>query len=104
MPDEDSDGVLAGDIVINETCVRFSDRVGSVVSNAQIAVLARTAERLGKNAVHDRYPSSPILSDFVESMYDRDCYGQPNRRNEHGVPEAYITASLLTQMRMRSRE
>lgn len=83
---------LSGDVVIDEHAVRFSDKVGSYVTNEQVAVLYRTAERLGKVAVDDRYPTNPVMASLLETMYGRNC-----RRNEHGVPTDSIFDSIKIQ-------
>ncbi len=85
---------LSGDIVIDEG-VRFSDRVGSYVTNEQVAVLYQTAERLGKIAVPDRYPTDPLMASLIETGYG----GRKSKRNEHGVPEEYVWAMMKSQSR-----
>ena len=87
---------LGGDIVIDKNAVRFSDSVGSRVTNEQVAVLYRTAERLGKVAVQDRYPTDPDFSSFLETRYG-SLSPSKCRRNEHGVPEESIIESIKYQ-------
>ena len=79
---------LAGDIVIDGNTVRFSDRVGHYVTNEQISLLQKTADKLGKFALQDRYPAGSTFSSTMET-----CYGwhRPCWRNEHGVPEEKIS-------------
>ena len=88
--------VIVGDIVIEDNAVRFSESVGHVVTTAQTAILLQTAERLGKIAIEDRYPLNSISADYLETYYSRN---EP--RNAHGVPERYITDSIMSQFRER---
>lgn len=91
---------LSGDIEINETSVRFSENVGRYATPEQVSLLFRVAHELGKYAVNDRYPTSQHSREFLENFHGRDqITGQPARRNEHGVPKSYITASLFRQMK-----
>jgi len=84
--------VIVGDLLIEDNAVRFSPGVGHVVTNAQTAILTQTANRLGKIAVNDRYPSDPMFADYLETIYSRK---EP--RNEHGVPERSIMDSIMAQ-------
>ena len=95
MSNDDFD--LSGNIEITETGVRFSEKVGKHVTNEQMAVLLRTAERLRKVAVCDRYPADPVAASIFH-LY-ADCYGPNCRRNEHDVPIDYITDSMINQMK-----
>jgi len=83
---------LSGDIVIEKDCVRFSDKVGKYVTGEQTAVLYRTAERLGKFAVDDRYPTNAVLASCIET-----CYGSSVKRNKYGVPEEHLFSMLKIQ-------
>ena len=91
MPD-----ALAGDIVIDGNTVRYSDRVGSRVTVEQESLLLRTADKLGKFAVQDRYPTSSFFAHGIEMLYasNRPCF-----RNEHGVPEQAISDDFQRYLR-----
>jgi len=91
---------LLGDIVIGRNSVRFSDRVGHYATSAQVAVLCRTAAKLGKFAVNDRYPTDSASASCLEMLADsRDSglFFERAGRNEHGVPYFLIDGSLGVQ-------
>jgi len=87
---------LSGDIVIDGNTVRFSDSVGHRVTNEQMCLLQRTADKLGKFAVQDRYPANAVFSGVMEQ-----CYGtnSPSWRNEHGVPEQSVSDDFQRYLR-----
>jgi len=78
---------LLGDIVVEAGCVRFSDRVGHIVTTEQGEVLRRTAEVLGKPAFNDRYPADSLDARNLEVIYGACQSWQYVGRNEHGVPK-----------------
>jgi len=79
---------LLGDIVIDGNTVRFSDRVGNVVTTEQSEVLRRTAEALGKFAINDRYPADSMDAHVIEVTYGALDSWKYQGRNEHGLPVA----------------
>jgi len=83
---------LSGDLKITATGVEFSDKVGSHVTDEQICLLYRTADKLGKIPVDDRYPANPATAAGMETMYG---WHRPCRRNEHGVPSEYVTLGIV---------
>ena len=89
---------LSGDIVIDDNAVRFSDNVGKYATNEQVAVLYRTAERLGKVAVDDRYPADPFQAHALEMVYKTNA-ASPISRNEYGVPNDSILDSMVRQLK-----
>jgi hypothetical protein len=94
MADETS-----GDIVIEGNAVRFSNSVGRYATNEQTAVLYRTAERLGKVAIADRYPTDPVLANGFEELYhDASPLDRGLGRNKHGVPNFLLASSLCRQI------
>lgn len=91
-------GDLVGDIVIKDNTVEFSDGVGHTVTDDQVALLHRVAERLGKCPVNDRYPANPVFADATETIYgaySRTSLMRMCGRNEHGVPKQMVWESQL---------
>jgi hypothetical protein len=95
MEGEKMRDVLAGDIIIDDFAVRFSDRVGKYVTNEQVAVLHQTAERLGKVAVQNRYPTDPDLARGIEMLYG---WKISCSRNEFDVPHDLILSKMKYQL------
>lgn len=88
---------LSGDIVIEDDAVKFSDKVGKYATPEQVTVLYRTAERLKRIAIVDRYPEDPLSARVLETVHSSRLF--PPARNEYGVPIQSITNSIMSQMK-----
>jgi len=86
---------LFGNIVIEEHVVKFSDKVGKYATPEQVSVLYRTADRLGKAAWNDRYPSDEFMAQFYRPPY----YSSKCRRNKYDVPEDMVFKSVYNQFK-----